>query len=639
MLILIAWILIYICQINRRKKNTAFVDSTLYVILFGYFVTELYSRVHLLKRNVIIFAWGCLCILSLFFILTCKKKTADYYEIRNIFKDKEYLKTRVVLGIIGVGILFLSAKSITANWDSMSYHMPRIMHWIQNATTAFYATSELRQITSPPLAEYLVMQVMMLTGNDKFVCVVQGMSYLLSARLVYIISCKMKMSKKYAYLAVFLFMMMPPAIAEAVTTQNDLFAALILLIFFYYYLDFIYCDNLTLSRENLFLSAKTGVTIALGYLAKSYVLIPMGILIIYLGGKTILRKEKVKNIVVICGVGIGTAVIGILPFFLENYRVYGSLLPKSQTDGIMPETFAPTLLIANCYKNVAQYFSTPYLVGFNEFLEKIGRGIEKLFRIDLNNAAIAKTEFHFPDSAGVYHHDLATNPVIMFLGTLVFLGILFKICKKSKLEEGMFFCITVGILVTAALSKYSIWKVRYFLAVSAVAVIFIAFFIEGIQDKYKWKETFIGIVLCLSFLNGYGALKYTKDAVQMGYYGNEDGDYSYFVNYKIRGNYNDISDYIGEKGFKEIGLYLQGNSYEYPLWVYLDQATRIEHVLVEDEYLSKLEDLSFIPDCIISIDKGECFLNKNMEYHGCQYVCQYVSLHDTQYGIFVKKGL
>lgn len=635
MLIIFAGILLYL-YLRKRKKTAAdaYADTLLLLVLFIYITTQIYSVFHLIEKSVILGTWTALLLLLLTLLFLCREKGIAYHKIIDAVKNKEFRKTKIVLAIICTGMLLLSAKSITANWDSMAYHMPRVMHWIQNKSTAFYATNETRQITSPPLSEYVIMHVMLLTGNDKFVCMVQGVCYVLSAGLIYVTAGKMKMEKRYAYLAVFFFLMMPPAVAEAVTTQNDLFTAFIMLLFFYYYLDFVYRPDLAVSKETLILSVKLGMVTALGYLAKSNVLIPMAVFIAYLGILKIWNKEKVKNILVICITGIVTAAAGVCPFLLQSYRVYGSLLPKAQTDGILPETVSIRLLLANCYKNTAKYLSTPLIPGINDFLMKIGRGIEKIFQIDINDAAISAAEFKLPDEAGAYHSDMAANPLVLLLMLLVLIGILCKICSRPKPETGMFVCTVIGLLATCTVSVYSQWKVRYFLPVSAVAVIVVCFFIERIKKEYKWKEYVIGFIICFGVLSGYGAVYYTNDAVAAGYYGNEDGPYSYFVNYKIRGPYNDMKAYIETKGYQTIGLYMQGGSYEYPLWVYLEQAQRIEHVLVADEYLQKLEDASFHPECIISISKGECVLGQELTYHGISYICRYVSAHDAQYAVF-----
>lgn len=629
MLIIISGVLFFLyCFIKEKKSGKAFADSIWSIILFIYAVTEVCSCFHMIDRKIIIGIWICMIILLLLLLVVNRKRI----QIFKIKTNSENRGIQLFLGIICVGVLILSAVSITSNWDSMTYHMPRVMHWIQNKSVDFYATSEVRQITSPPLAEYMIMHVMLLSGSDKFVCMVQGISYVLSAGLIYFISVKMNVEKKYTYLAVFLFLMMPPAIAEAVTTQNDLVAALIMLLFFYYYLDFIYRPDLSVSKETLILSVKLGTTIALGYLTKPNVLIIMAILTGYLGIITIWKKEKIKNIFFAGITGIVTAVAGICPFMIKSHKVYGTWFPNSQTEGITVTTLDIRLLIANCYKNLATYISTPLISGINNFLMKGSRAIERIFHIDINDSAISKMEFELVDGDRVYHHDLAANPVIILLCFLTILGIVFLKCKKPKLEIGMFFCIVLGLLMTCTISKWSPWKVRYLLPFSAVAVAFVCLFIEQIKG-YKWKDIFIGFIVCLALLSGYGALNYTVNQVKMGYEGNEDRT-SYFVNRHVGEAYNDMEAYIEEKGCKQIGLHLGGDRYEYPLWASLEQAERIEHVLVKDEYLQKLEAADFMPECIISIGRDDYELGQIIEYHGIKYMCRYLSPYGSEYAIF-----
>ncbi len=632
MLIIISGILLFLWGFKQKNIcGRAFSDSIWFVILFAYIVIEVCSFLHMIDRGVITGIWTGLVLLLVILLAVNRKKNV---EIIKAEKDRENRGVRLFLCFICAGVLALSAVSITSNWDSMTYHMPRVMHWIQNKSVDFYATSEIRQITSPPLAEYMIMHVMLLSGSDKFVCMVHGMSYVLSAGLIYFISIKMKAEKRYAYLAVFLFLMMPPAIAEAVTTQNDLFSALILLLFFYYYLDFAYQSDLTISKEILLLSVKLGTTIALGYLAKPNVLIIMAILIGYLGIIKIWKKEKVKNMLFAGIVGIVAAVIGICPFMIKSYKVYGTLFPSSQTEGITVTTLDLRLLIANCYKNMVKYISTPLIPGMNSFLIKVSNVIERVLGIDINDPAISTMEFVLPDGDKAYQQSMATNPVVMLLCVLVILGIILRKCEKPKLEMGMFFCTIAGLLVTCTISKWSPWKVRYFLPFSVVAVIFACLFIGQVKKEYVWKDAFIGFVICLGLLSGYGALHYTANEVKMQYESDADGQYSYFANRHIRGAYNDIEAYVEERGFRQIGLYLGGDRYEYPLWSYLDQAERIEHVMVKDEYLQKLEDPDFMPECIVSIGRGDCELGQVMEYHGITYICQYLSPHGYEYAIF-----
>lgn len=63
----------------------------------------------------------------------------------------------------------LALGTIPYNWDSMTYHLPRIAYWRQNRSIAHYATNCIRQISSPVLAEFVNLHVYILCrGHDWF---------------------------------------------------------------------------------------------------------------------------------------------------------------------------------------------------------------------------------------------------------------------------------------------------------------------------------------------------------------------------------------------------------------------------------------------------------------------------------------
>ena len=88
-------------------------------------------------------------------------------------------------------MLGLALKTMPYNWDSMTYHMPRVFHWLQNGSVAHYATNIGRQVASPVLGAYVNLHVYALAGgNDLFVNLLQSVSYLSSGILVYAIAGK-----------------------------------------------------------------------------------------------------------------------------------------------------------------------------------------------------------------------------------------------------------------------------------------------------------------------------------------------------------------------------------------------------------------------------------------------------------------
>ena len=59
----------------------------------------------------------------------------------------------------------MAMRIVPYNWDSLTYHLPRIMHWVQNKSVAHYATNIDRQIASPPLAEFINLHIYLLMGK------------------------------------------------------------------------------------------------------------------------------------------------------------------------------------------------------------------------------------------------------------------------------------------------------------------------------------------------------------------------------------------------------------------------------------------------------------------------------------------
>ena len=78
----------------------------------------------------------------------------------------------------------------------------------------------------------------------------------------------------------------------------------------------------------------------------------------------------------------------------------------------------------------------------------------------------------------------------------------------------------------------------------------------------------------------------------------------YFINrgeLALEDNYRKMVQAINDEDYKEIGLMIGGDTYEYPLLSMLTHYDHIEHVNVTNA-TAKYEDTDFVPDVIIVID-------------------------------------
>lgn len=133
--------------------------------------------------------------------------------------------------LAGAVVLVVVAAAITAfiappnNWDSMTYHMSRVAHWLQNKSVESYPTSMPRQLWASPWAEYAIAQFQILSHSDRFANMVQCWSMAGSIIGVSLIAQLLGVNRRGQLIAALLCATLPVGILEASSTQNDYTAA------------------------------------------------------------------------------------------------------------------------------------------------------------------------------------------------------------------------------------------------------------------------------------------------------------------------------------------------------------------------------------------------------------------------------
>ncbi|MBR4760520.1 MAG: hypothetical protein IK078_10300, partial [Lachnospiraceae bacterium] len=146
-------------------------------------------------------------------------------------------------------LLFLALLTPPSNYDSMTYHLARVAHWIDNGSVNYYLTNIDRQLFSPVLSEYNLLFMMLLSGTDALLAMQQYLGMLLTAYFLFQILQRIGTSRVFSLFGVFMYLSMPLTISQAITTQNDLGALLWYAIFLYYLLDFLAIPRLDSFRQ------------------------------------------------------------------------------------------------------------------------------------------------------------------------------------------------------------------------------------------------------------------------------------------------------------------------------------------------------------------------------------------------------
>ena len=136
--------------------------------------------------------------------------------------------TRLLAGALGTLLLAELVVALLAepnNYDSLTYHLPRIEHWVAQGDLGFYATAVHRQVTLAPGAEYLLLHLRLLTGGDSLYHLVQwcaGVGCLLAASRI---AGQLGGSARAQWVTVFVVGTVPMVTLQASSTQNDLVTA------------------------------------------------------------------------------------------------------------------------------------------------------------------------------------------------------------------------------------------------------------------------------------------------------------------------------------------------------------------------------------------------------------------------------
>ena len=422
MILLISFICLFLFLLLKKQKiEQAYFTSIIIWTFVCYFFTEILSLVHKLDKASLNIGYICFTFITVLMTVYEIKKGKIH---SNIFKKVKITSNQMELCCMAFFSLFfvfmigMSILTVPYNWDSMTYHLSRIAHWAQNKSVAHYASNDIRQITSPVLAEFVNLQVYILNDkSDLFFNLLQSTSYVTNAILVFFITRKLNVEKRYCYLSSLVFISMPIAFGEALTTQVDHFSTLWLLLLVYFLIDLLdetFCFEI--SGKVLEYVLLLGACIALGYLTKPSIMFAIVGFAVWLLCVTIKRRDKfivVLELILIAGVEL---VFIVMPEIGRNLISFHAISAPIAGARQLVGTLNPIYVIMNGLKNMAMNLPNMYFNELAELGEYIIHWIAYKLQIDLNHESISEGgRAFFLHAPQTYNHDTAINPIVFIL--------------------------------------------------------------------------------------------------------------------------------------------------------------------------------------------------------------------------------
>lgn len=606
MLILII-ILSFLITITIFSKNnqkncfrSSFVKASIVYEILIIASTEFFSVFHTLNIQSLALLWLSILAINIFWaiksLIPINLSGLRFTSLRSLNSENLIAAISSVL-ILGI-TLTTALIAAPNNWDAMTYHMPRVMHWIQNEAVNHYPTNNLRQISLSPGAGYVVTQVQILAGSDRFANCIQWLAFFGSSLGISLISEKF-IGHSARWISLLTCLSLPMAIMQSTTTQTDLFLTYWLVCLTY----FIFRATHYQTRDYAWIAA----SLSLSIVSKPTAFIFSFPLVIAFIFRALIQtnlsqysqnSRKIIRTASLLIFSLSSSLLLSIPTFWRNYQVFNKILgpdfdTKNEALGILP-------LISNALKNLAINLPIPGFWQLVNFLHVHLLGIsinDKRFNYTPAPENNAEAYLAMLKSLAP-HEDHVGNPIHMILIVLSLFSLFyfFRRLKTTVKNHDLLILTTsnlLGFLFFCLLLKWQSWSNRILLPLFILNVPIINYFLICIIPKI-WRKLILVLLGIVAILYALMPIRHPLIAFPIS---SDEQSASiltlprselYFsgARKELRIPYKTAIALIEEHQCRSVGLALEGDDWEYPLWVLMSQqhsSFQMKHINVTNE--------------------------------------------------------
>lgn len=519
-----------------------------------------------------------------------------------------------VIAILAISVAVLAIGSSPNNFDSQTYHLPRIEHWVQNASVAVYPTDIHRQVDIGPGSEYLLTHLRLLSGGDGAYNLLQLLAAIGAALAASRIAAQLGGGPIAQLATVFLLATTPEVLLQASSTQVDLVAAA-----------WVACLA-TIVLDEFTRPGETGATLrvtaprtdavylglALGLIAvtKSTGLLAAAPLLLVWGIGRLVRDGHRRR-PCLCGRSpqrcsradasraataraatmaaslavLALALILVGPFLLRMHQAFGHPLgPEVLRESIGVQTADPRLLLINGLRIAQTNLDTPLFPLSDGFAAAIN-GLANLMGVDPNDPRITFGTTEFPVRAWYPDEDRAAFPIT---GLAALAGLVWFAVKGPGLRRAYAAAIAaafIGVVCTVSWQPWVNRLVMFLVVLGAPAAgLLAAGIVKGFaataRDRGR-RRAAIALVTTVAVAASLAGVL----TVAYGYPRRLAGTWSVFSLSDLEERfvrrrewlpqYEEAAAAVAAVDPERVGLVQGNDSWEYPWWILLPADTEI----------------------------------------------------------------
>lgn len=562
----VAWL----CRPHDGGLRVALLRAAVIVGAAAALTVEALSAVHALHRPAVITAWlVALLVTGGLALHRSRRRPGAPPHPRNRWAALTGVDRLMVAVLAGLFVLDLVVAVLAPpnNFDSQTYHLPKIEHWVQQGHAGFYPTIIDRQLALAPGAEYLLLHLRLLTGGDGAYNLLQlaaGVGVVLAASRI---ARQLGGGARAQLVTALLVGTAPIVVLEATSTQTDLVVAL-----------WTACvATLTLdglrARSGRFDTLLIGLAAGLTLLTKATGLLAAGLLLAVWAGAQ-LRLARWRGLA-------GPAAVGMLmvllagPNLLRVQTTYDNLLgPAHLRESISMQRHDPAAVLINTLRIAETALQTP-VKPVNTMVEDAIIGLAGLLRVDPQGRDITYWNETFPYRSWPPDEDRVSMPA---QGVLILIGALLLALRRdpagtTRLYAAVFWLAVLAYVITV---KWQPWGNRLVVFLLVLGAPLAGLWIAGLGGRRfaTWATTG---TLMVGVAAGGLAVAYGWPRRLVGHgnvFTTSQPDQRFIREPGWQRDYEWAAAAVRAAGARRVGIAQGYNTWEYPWWILL-RGTRI----------------------------------------------------------------
>jgi hypothetical protein len=454
------------------------------------------------------------------------------------------------------------------NFDSMTYRLPRVMHWAAQASVDHYPTEVIRQLDRSPFAEWILLHIYQLRHTDHWFNLAQWAGFVFLVLAVHELAARFTVERRLRFLAVILAATMPMAILQATSTQNNVLQSLFFVLFVFFGLR---CSDRGEGRTAGAVDAVVcGLALGLAILTNStsvFFVVPFCLWFVWrLRGFWIRRGAPlaIAGIVLVSG------------YFARNHQLfhfplgYGGYVasrydPRSDREELVCNfqntRMSVALFASNFARNLFPQMALP-VQSFNEGLHHIAYHGHQQFGLSLEERGVTLTGDKFMLTAD-RHEDFAGQPIQLLLFSIGIALLPLRWQKVAPEVKAMAFALVAGYCLFCLILEFQAMHPRVLLPLFAAACACIPVMLPPLQ---AW----------LTGVLAGASIAYAAPCLFDNYRRPAFGPKSVFAVYRPLQYFRDfpalfpdfdrLVPVLRAKSYKSLGLQTDEHQFHYPFW-------------------------------------------------------------------------